>query len=125
MREVWAGEAGQLRWKVLVRSEHGEVLSFVERQLGPVTATSGMAGPALYPGQVVNWWVGRATGLPYFILVRTAPNVQRVTVVLAQGNPIPLQLSPVIEEFGLRFASSPLPDAAEIVELQIETGPRE
>ncbi len=96
------------------------MFSFVQRQRGSFTATSGMGGPALYPGQKVNSWVGRATGLPEFILVRTAPEVRRVTVVLAQGGPMGLQLSPVIDEFGLRFAASPLPDDDHIVDLELD-----
>ncbi len=96
------------------------MFSFVQRERGRAHATSGMGGPALAEGHVVSTWVGIATGLPPFILVRTAPTVQRVTVLLDHGDPIDLRLSPVIDEFGLRFAASPLPDDAQIVDLQID-----
>jgi len=119
-REVWAGEAGDVRWKILVeRGEGGEVFSFVQRERGLAHATSGMGGPALSPGHQVNVWSGVATGLPPFILVRTAPTVLSVTVLLDHGEPLDLQLSPVIDEFGLRFAASPLPDDAQVIDLQI------
>jgi len=120
MREVWSGEAGDVRWKILVeRGEGGEVFSFVRRELGPAHATSGMGGPALTPGHMVNVWTGVATGLPPFILVRTAAAVLSVTVQLDRGDPIELHLSPVIDEFGLRFAASPLPADAQVIDLQI------
>jgi hypothetical protein len=120
MREVWAGEVGDLRWKILVeRGEGGEVLSFVRRELGLAHATSGMGGPAPHPGHPVNAWTGTATGLPPFILVRTAPTVASVTVLLDRGDPVELQLSPVIDDFGLRFAASPLPVDAQVMDLQI------
>jgi len=58
-REVWAGAAGEVRWKILVeRGAKGEVFSFVLREVGLAHATSGMGGPALPPGhmvKVVDW----------------------------------------------------------------------
>jgi hypothetical protein len=75
---------------------------------------------------MVNVWTGVATGLPPFVLVRAAPTVVSVTVLLDHGEPVDLHLSPVIDEFGLRFAASPLPDDAQVIDLQIgqDTGQR-
>jgi hypothetical protein len=91
LREVWAGEVGELRWKILVeRADGGEVFSFVQRELGLAHATSGMGGPALAPGHIINVWTGVATGLPPFVLVRAAPSVVSVTVLLDHGEPVDL-----------------------------------
>lgn len=44
------------------------------------------------------------------MLVRTAPEVGHVTVILASGSRRAIMLSPVIEDFGLRFGAAPMPD---------------
>ena len=43
-------------------------------------------------------------------MARTAPQVKRVTVILASGFRRDLSMSPVIEDFGLRFTAGRLPD---------------
>ncbi len=124
MREVMSGEtADGLRWSVLAGAgDAGEVLSFVRRTFGTAEATSGMAGPALYPGQLVNSWSGSATGLPEFILVRTSPKVRRLHVALASGQRLELPLSPVVVDLGLRFGAAPLPAGDRAVDLVLDTG---
>ena len=78
-----------------------------------------MGGPKLYPGQLVNTWWGQATGLPPFVLVRTAPQVRRVVVVLASGSRVVLPLSAVIS--GLRFGAAPLPEGDAWADVEIES----
>ena len=70
----------------------------------------GMAGPKLYPGSVINEYRGRKDALPYVIVARTAPQVDRVVVTTDRGAEIELPLSEIIDQFGLRFAAAVLPD---------------
>jgi len=116
--EVSQGSADDVRWTILASlSPDGELLSMVRRRRGRTEATSGMAGPALPPGQLVNSWFGQASGLPPFVLVRTAPSVSGVIAVLASGARIELHLSEVTAQFGLRFAAAPLPEDDPLVNL--------
>lgn len=109
LREVLAGESGDVRWTVSAGPDPaGGLYTFVSRTRGQSDATSGMGGPALYPGQLINTWIGQADGTPPFVLVRAAPEVERVIVVLASGDRRELALSSVIDEFGLRFGAAPL-----------------
>jgi hypothetical protein len=70
--EVLRGERSDgLNWRVLAGGTPEDLATFVERDLNGVRATSGFRGPALYPGQVVNSWSGRADGTPPFVVVRS------------------------------------------------------
>ena len=109
LRQVLAGESGGVQWAVTAGPDPaGGLYTFVTRTRGQARATSGMGGPALYPGQLINTWIGQADGTPPFVLVRAAPEVDRVTVVLASGDRRELALSSVIDKFGLRFGATPL-----------------
>lgn len=72
-----------------------------------VTAAAGVPGSPPRDGQLVSVWAGRDPG---FLLLRAAPDVTGVTAVLASGDRRRLALSPVIEDLGLRFAATPLPE---------------
>jgi hypothetical protein len=78
-----------------------------------------MGGEKLPPGQVINFWIGQADGTPLFVMARTAARVQRVTVVLASGFRRDLSMSPVIEDFGLRFTAGRLPDDDPPVRMEV------
>jgi hypothetical protein len=123
LRVVATGVAADdLVWSVLAgNGDASDFYSFVERRRGSAKATSGMGGPKLHPGQLVNTWWGQATGLPPFVLVRTAPQVRRVVVVLASGSRVVLPLSAVISEFGLRFGAAPLPEGDAWADVEIES----
>lgn len=109
LRQVAAGESGDVHWTVNAGPDpDGGLYTFVSRTRGQSRATSGMGGPALYPGELINTWIGQADGTPPFVLVRAAPEVGHVTIVLASGSKRQLALSPVIDEFGLRFGATPL-----------------
>ena len=73
------------------------------------SARSGMGGPKL-PGGPINSWSGQADGTPPFIMVRTAPNVERIFVTTRSGRGIELTMSEVIDEFQLRFGAAALPE---------------
>ena len=97
----------------------GGFYTSISRSHGDATAESGMGGDKLSPGQVINVWIGQADGTPLFVMARAAPQVQRVTVILASGFRRDLSISPVIEDFGLRFAAGPLPDDDPQVRMEI------
>ena len=97
----------------------GGFYTSISRSHGGATAESGMGGDKVPPGQLINVWIGQADGTPLFVMARAAPQVQRVTVVLASAARRDLALSPVIEDFGLRFAAGPLPDDDPPVRMEI------
>jgi len=68
---------------------------------------------------VINFWIGKADGTPLFVMARAAPQVKHVTVMLASGSRRELSMSPVIEDFGLRFAAGRLPDDDLPVSLEV------
>ncbi|HEU0242092.1 MAG TPA: hypothetical protein VFR11_22965 [Micromonosporaceae bacterium] len=110
-----------LTWRVLAGGDAANLHTYVDRRIGDARAVSGFQGPALYSGQLINSWSGRADGLPPFVIVRTGSTVVAVTAVSATGREYALTLSDVIEPFGLRFGAAPLPAAESIIELRVES----
>ena len=110
--EVLSGRAGDdLRWVVVAGGGDGEFSTMLRVYRGGrlVVAGSGFGGPKLYPGSVLNEWRGRTDDLPYFVMARTSPEVDRVVATTDRGSEITLALSPPVERFGLRFAAAALP----------------
>lgn len=101
-------------WSVLVRPDPTDtdgLYTFVHRTASSGrSARSGMGGPKLYDGGVVNVWAGRSDGTPPFILLRGLPSIEEAIVLTSGGTTVPLTLSAVIEEFGLRFGAAALPE---------------
>jgi hypothetical protein len=83
-------------------------------------AGSGFRGPKLYGDSLVNEWRGHTDDLPYFVMARTSPIVDRVVATTDLGTEVTLSLSPVIERFGLRFAAAALPAGERPCTLRIE-----
>ncbi len=111
--EVLAGEAGPgLRWVVVAYGDEDEVYTLlrVYRDGRLVVAGSGFGGPGLAAGSVLNEWRGQTEGLPFFVMARTSPDVDRVIATTDRGTEVTLALSPPAEGFGLRFAAAALPD---------------
>ena len=77
-----------------------------------------MGGDKLSPGQVINFWIGKADGTPLCHGPRCSA-VKHVTVMLTSGSRRELSMSPVIEDFGLRFAAGRLPDDDLPVSLEV------
>ena len=121
LRKVLAGESPDgVRWVVRAGPEPDEgFYTMIHRSLGTASAESGMGGDKLPHGEMVNTWIGKADGTPLFVMARTAPPVERVTVILASGTRCDLAMSPVIEDFGLRFAAGPLPDDDPPVRMEV------
>ena len=109
--EVLSGTAdGGLRWVVVVSGDDENLSTMLHiYRGGRQLAGSGFGGPGLYPGSVVNEWRGQTDDLPYFVMARTAPVVDRVIATTSRGSEIELTMSPVIDRFGLRFAVAALP----------------
>jgi hypothetical protein len=109
--EVLAGAAdGGLRWVVVTSGADQDLYTMLnvyrgDRQL----AGSGFGGPRLHPGSVMNERPGQKDDLPWFVMARTDPTVDRVVAATARGTEVVLALSPVVEPFGLRFAAAALP----------------
>ncbi len=72
-------------------------------------AGSGFMAPRLAEGSVFDEWRGQSDDLPFFVMARTEPTVDRVVATTDRGAEVVLSLSPVIEAFGMRFGASALP----------------
>lgn len=120
--EVLAGRVGdELRWVVIAdgNDEDLSTMLYVYRGNRRV-AGSGFGGPKLYGGSLVNEWRGKTDDLPYFVMARTSPVVDRVIATTDHGSEITLALSPPIERFGLRFAAAALPEGEQPGRLRVE-----
>jgi hypothetical protein len=109
--EVMAGTLDSgLRWVVAVEGNEHELFTTLHVYDGDrVLAGSGFGGPPLYDGSLMNEYRGRTDDLPWFVMARTAPVVDRVVATTDGGTEITLELSPPIDRFGLRFAIAALP----------------
>ena len=82
----------------------------------------GMAGPKLYPGTVIHESRHRKDELPYVLVARTAPQIDRVVATTGLGVEVVLPLSEVFGQFGLRFAAIVLPDGQGPGSIRAESG---
>jgi hypothetical protein len=110
--EVLAGSAEpDLRWVVVADGDDADLGTMLQvYRDGRLVKRSGFGGPALYGDAVFNEWRGRSDGLPYFVMARTLPIVDRVVATTDLGTEVVLTLSPVIERWELRFAAAALPE---------------
>ncbi len=106
---------------VVVSGEDQDLVTMLDIYRGDQqVAGSGFRGPKLYGDSLVNEWRGRTDDLPYFVMARVSPVVDRVVATTDRGSQITLSLSPVIEEFALRFAAAALPAGEQPASLRIE-----
>jgi hypothetical protein len=73
------------------------------------TATFRVPDPAPRHGQLVSMWMDRNPGTPALLLLHATPDVVHASAVLASGGRRYVWLSPVAEDFWLRFGAVPLP----------------
>jgi hypothetical protein len=107
-RVIFAGQSGGVRWAIRAgRDGAGRLATVLTRTCRGVTAAFGVPGSPPRDGQLVSMWISRGPG---FLLLRAAPDVTRVTALLASGARRRLTLSPVIEDLRLRFAATLLPE---------------
>jgi hypothetical protein len=109
--EVLSGTAdGGLRWVVVTSGTDQDLYTMLNvYRDDQLLGGSGFAGPKLYPGSVMNEWRGQKDDLPWFVMARTDPTVDRVVAATARGTEIVLAMSAVVEPSGLRFAAAALP----------------
>lgn len=131
--EVLSGTtADGLRWSVVASGTDAGFFTMLHvYRDGRQVAGSGFGGPKLPAGSVLNEWRGKTDDLPYFVMARTAPHVDRVVAMTDKGTEIKLAISAPDERFGLRFAAAALPQGerpaslrAECVGITLETRPQ-
>jgi hypothetical protein len=122
--EVLSGTVGaDLRWVVVVAGDDENLVTMLQVFRGArQVAGSGFGGPKLYSESLLNEWRGKTDDLPFFVMARTAPIVDRVVAITDLGSEITLAMSPLIEPFGLRFAAAALPDGEQPGSLRAESG---
>lgn len=112
--------AGDLAWALSAGNVEGaagaaEFVTLISRSQGGTTSTSGFRGPKLYPGELINYWVGKAVGTPVFVVVRADPKVVRCAVVCSSRARYAIEMSDEIPEFGLRFGALPVLPGEQVV----------
>jgi hypothetical protein len=122
--EVMAGTLDSgLRWVVVVQGDEHELSTMLHVYDGDrLLAGSGFGGPPLYGGSLMNEYRGCTDDLPWFVMARTAPVVDRVVATTDRGSEITLELSPPIDRFGLRFALAALPAGEAPGSIRVEQG---
>jgi len=124
-RTVSEGHADGVRWSIRAECDRAGVLcTVVTYTCEGASATFSVLGASLHNGQVLSLWVGRERDARPFLLLRTAPAVTRATAVLASGGRHEVTLSPVIEDFRLRFGGVPLREDDPLVSVEL-TGPED
>jgi hypothetical protein len=109
-REVLAGQSVGLSWAIHVgANDAGRLHISMTCAYEGVTAAAGLCATPLRREQLIGMWISRAPGIPRVLLVWAGPEVSHATVLMASGDRICVALSPVIEDFGLRFGAAPLP----------------
>jgi hypothetical protein len=123
--EVLSGATDDgLRWVVLATGDDRDLFTLLRVYRGDelLVPGSGFGGPPLYPGSLLNEWRGRTDELPYFVMARTSPDVERVVATTDRGLDIELALSAPDDRFGLRFAAAALPEGHGPASIRAERG---
>jgi len=119
-RPVSEGLADGVHWTIRAACDDAGVLStVVTHTCDGVTATFSVLGASLHNGQLLSMWVGRERNARPFLLLRAAPVVTHVTAVLASGARREVGLSPVVEDFRLRFGGVPLAEDDPLVSVEL------
>ena len=128
-RLMAAAQCAWLHWAVRAGPNEAGLLTTVVTRTGPGgIVTFRMPAPALRRGQLISMWMDRSPGtpgIPALLLLHTAPDVVHASAVLASGGRRDVRLSPVIEDFGVRFGAVPLPDEDPLTAVEIRSGLRD
>jgi hypothetical protein len=124
--EVLAGSADGLRWAVFCSPDNetpGYLFTMLRVWSGDdlLVAGSGFGGAKLQPGGLFSEWRGRTDDLPFFVMARTSPLVERVVATTDRGLEVELALSEPVEQYGLRFAAAGLPEGHAPASIRAET----
>jgi hypothetical protein len=121
---VSEGYADGVHWTIRAACDDAGVLSTVVTYTSQgVTATFSVLGASLHNGQLLSMWVGRERDARPFLLLRAAPVVTHATAVLASGARREVALSPVVEDFRLRFGGVPLPEDDPLANVELSGPP--
>jgi hypothetical protein len=125
---VSEGCADGVHWSIRAECDRAGVLrTVVTYTCGGASAAFSVLGASLHNGQLLSLWVGRKQGARPFLLLRTAPVVTHATAVLASGDRHEVALSPVIEDFRLRFGGLPIREDDPLASVELagpEGGPQ-
>ncbi len=124
--EVLTGSAGSLRWAVFCSPDNespGYLFTMLRVWSGDdlLVAGSGFGGAKLQPGALFSEWRGRTDDLPFFVMARASPLVERMVATTDRGLEVELTLSEPVGQYGLRFAAAGLPEGYEPASLRAET----
>jgi hypothetical protein len=124
-RLVAAAQSAGLHWAVRASPNEAGRLTTVVTRTGPDgIITFRRPAPALRRGQLISMWLDRnpgTPGIPAFLLLHTAPDVVHASAVLASGARRYMRLSPVVEDFGVRFGAAPLPGEDPLTGVEIHS----
>jgi hypothetical protein len=113
-RVVAAARSAGLNWAVRAGLNGAGLLITTVTRTGPDgTVTFRVPHPVPRRAQLVSMWMDRTPsdpGIPALLLLHTTPDVVHASAVLASGGRRHVWLSPLIEDFWLRFGAVPLPD---------------
>ena len=125
-RLMAAAQSAGLHWAVRASLDEAGLLTTVVTRTGQGgTVTFRVPDPAPRDGQLVSMWIDRNPGTPRtpaFLLLHTTPDVVRASAVLAGGGRRFVRLSPVIEDFRIRFGAVPLPNEDPLAGVEIRSG---
>ena len=122
-RLMAAAQSAGLHWAVRASLDEAGLLTTVVTRTGQGgTVTFRVPDPAPRGQQLVSMWIDRNPGTPAFLLLHTTPDVVRAAAVLAGGGRRSVPLSPVIEEFRIRFGAVPLPNEDPLASVEIRSG---
>lgn len=113
-----------LAWQVDIWSDRpGTVMTFLElTDHGRRVGGGGFGGPALYPDEPINHWLGRTDNYPRFLLLRAHPTLTTITAEFTNGTSSPLTLSPPIPEYQIRVGITEVPPDTDLARL-VHDGP--
>ena len=122
-RLMAAAQSAGLHWAVRASLDEAGLLTTVVTRTGQGgTVTFRVPDPAPRGRQLVSMWIDRNPGTPAFLLLHTTPDVVRASAVLAGGGRRSVPLSPVIEDFRIRFGAVPLPNEDPLAGVEIRSG---
>ncbi len=93
-------------------------MTFVELTYhGRRVGGGGFGGPALYPDEPINHWLGRTDNHPSFLLLRAHPTLSTITAEFTDGTSNPLTISPPIPEYWIRVGITEVPPGTDLARL--------
>lgn len=113
--------APDLTWTIEADGTDDDFMTMlIVRRGDEIVSGSGMGGPKLYDGDLVNASYGTAADQPCTEVIRAHLSVDRVVLVTDRGAEIATELT-TSDEFGLRFGAIRLPVGHLPAELRAES----